>query len=252
VPSARQIIVPQVDLRAAYLARKEEIDGALARVLNSGWYILGREVEAFEKEFADYLGVTCAVGVASGTDALHLALRAAGVGEGAEVITVSHTAVATVAAIEMCGARPVFVDIDEATFTMDPARIEAAIGPRTRALLPVHIYGQPAELEPILAIARRHGLQAIEDCAQAHGAAYRGKKAGAWGAAGCFSFYPTKNLGAFGDGGMVVTNDAVAGEKIRSLRQYGWGAIRERSPRLEFPSRRTPGGHPGGAAGPPG
>lgn len=217
-------MIPQIDLKAAYFAHKTELDAAVARVLSSGSYILGSEVEGFEREFAAYLGVQCAVGVASGTDALYLALRAACIGTGAEVITVSHTSVATVAAIEMCGAHPVFVDIDEATYTMDPGRIEPAITSRTRVLLPVHLYGQVADLDPILYIAKKYGLDVIEDCAQAHGAAYRGKRAGACGLAGCFSFYPTKNLGCLGDGGIVVTNDAGFGEKLRMLRQYGWRA----------------------------
>jgi dTDP-4-amino-4,6-dideoxygalactose transaminase len=215
-------MIPQVDLKAAYLAHRPELDAAIARVLSSGSYILGSEVEGFEREFAAYLDVQCALGLASGTDALYLALRAAGIGTGAEVITVSHTFVATVAAIEMCGARPVFVDVDETTYTMDPRCIEPAITPRTRALLPVHLYGQVADLNPILDIAKKHGLDVIEDCAQAHGAAYQGKRAGAWGLAGCFSFYPTKNLGCLGDGGMVVTNDAGFGANLRMLRQYGW------------------------------
>jgi dTDP-4-amino-4,6-dideoxygalactose transaminase len=216
------IRIPQVDLKATYLAHKDEIDAAIARVLNSGWYILGQEVATFEQEFADYIGVKFGIGVASGTDALHLALRACGIGVGDEVITVSHTAVATVAAIELSGAKPVFVDIEEDTFLMDASRIEKALTPRTKAILPVHLYGNVAEIERILDIARRHGLQVIEDCAQSHGAKYKGRRSGTWGSVAAFSFYPTKNLGALGDGGMVVTNDPELASRVRSLREYGW------------------------------
>ena len=216
------IRIPQVDLKASYLAHKDEIDTAMARVLNSGWYILGQEVTAFEQEFADYIGVKFGIGVGSGTDALHLALRACGIGVGDEVITVSHTAVATAAAIELSGAKPVFVDIEEDTFLMDPSRLEKALTPRTKAILPVHLYGNVAEIERILDIANRHGLQVIEDCAQSHGAKYKGRRSGAWGTVAAFSFYPTKNLGALGDGGMVVTNDPELATRVRSLREYGW------------------------------
>ena len=208
--------------RAQYLAHKAEIDAAIARVLDRGWYVLGEEVEAFEAEFAAYLGVAHAVGVGSGTEALHLALAACGVGQGNEVITVSHTAVATVAAIELAGATPVFVDIEPAYLTLDPGNVEAAITPRTRAILPVHLYGQPADMAPLHAVARRHGLRLIEDCAQAHGAADHDKKVGTWGDMAAFSFYPTKNLGALGDGGMLVTNDPVLADRARAMREYGW------------------------------
>ena len=207
---------------ASYSAHKAEIDAAVQRVLQSGWYIFGKEVTAFEEEFAGYIGTNFAVGVGSGTEALHLALLACGVGQGDEVITVSHTAVATVAAVELSGATPVLVDIDPATYTMDPKKIEAAVTPRTRAVLPVHLYGHPADMAPIRDIADRHGLYVIEDCAQSHGALYRGRKVGLWGHVAAFSFYPTKNLGAVGDGGMVVTSDPKLADSLRLLRQYGW------------------------------
>jgi len=208
--------------KASYLAHKDEIDAAIARVLDSGWYILGQEVAAFENEFADYIGVRFGIGVGSGTDALHLALRACGIGAGDQVITVSHTAVATVAAIELCGAQPVLVDIDPVTYALDVAQLEAATTPYTKAVIPVHLYGHPANMEAVLAIARRHGLRVVEDCAQSHGATYQGRKTGAWGDLAAFSFYPTKNLGALGDGGMIVTDDRTLAEKARLLRQYGW------------------------------
>jgi dTDP-4-amino-4,6-dideoxygalactose transaminase len=207
---------------AQYQAHKAEIDAAVARVLAGGWYILGEETRAFEAEFAAYIGVREAVGVASGTDALQLALAACEIGASDEVITVSHTAVATISAIEMAGATPVLVDIEPDFFTIDPAQIEAAITPRTKAIIPVHIYGQPANLDAVLEIASRHKLRVIEDCAQAHGAAFRGARVGAHGDIACFSFYPTKNLGAIGDGGMVVTNDVALAERARLLREYGW------------------------------
>ena len=208
--------------RAQYEAHKVAIDDAVRRVLESGRYVLGEEVRAFEREFAGYLGVGHAIGVGSGTEALHLALAACGIGEGDEVITVAHTAVATVAAIELAGATPVFVDIEPDYFTLDPLKLEAAITPRTKAIVPVHLYGQPADLAPITSIATRHGLRVIEDCAQAHGATYREKRVGSYGDIGCFSFYPTKNLGAIGDGGAVVTNDSDLADRVRYLREYGW------------------------------
>jgi dTDP-4-amino-4,6-dideoxygalactose transaminase len=216
------ITIPLVDLQAAYRRLQPEIDAAVARVLAGGWYILGPEVTAFEEEFAAYLGAAHAVGVANGTDALMLALRACGVGAGDEVITVSHTAVATVAAIELCGATPVLIDIDPATYTLDPAGLAAAITSRTRAIVPVHLYGRPVDMDAILAVVRDHGLLVIEDCAQAHGATYGGRKVGTLGDAAAFSFYPTKNLGALGDGGAVVTNRPEVAERLRLLRQYGW------------------------------
>jgi dTDP-4-amino-4,6-dideoxygalactose transaminase len=214
--------IPLVDLKAAYHRLQAEIDAATVRVLAGGWYILGPEVSAFEAEFAAYLGVEHAVGVASGTDAVLLALRALGVGPGDEVITVAHTAVATVAAIELAGATPRFVDIDPATYTLDPVQLAAAVTPRTRAIVPVHLYGAPADMDAVLAVARAHELRVIEDCAQAHGARYKGHMVGTLGDAAAFSFYPTKNLGALGDGGAVATNRPEVAERLRLLRQYGW------------------------------
>lgn len=207
---------------AQYLSHKTEIDVAVRRVLDAGRYILGEEVRAFEAEFAAFVGATDAIGVGSGTEALHVALAACGIGPGDEVITVAHTAVATVAAIELCGASPVFVDVLPETGTIDPRGIAAAVGPRTKAVIPVHLYGQPADMDPILLLAARHGLRVLEDCAQAHGATYKGRKVGSIGDAGCFSFYPTKNLGAIGDGGAVVTRDASLAKHVRELREYGW------------------------------
>ncbi len=215
-------MIPFSDLKLQYLSLKEELDASIQRVLDSGWFILGQEVDAFEEEFAAYVGARHAVGVGSGTEALHLGLLACDVGPGDEVITVSHTAVATVAAIDLTGARPIFVDIEPRSYTMDPSRLEEKIGPATKAILPVQIYGQAADMDPILSIARRHGLKVVEDAAQAHGAEYNGRKAGSVGDVGCFSFYPTKNLGAFGDGGLVVTSDEVLAERLKLLRQYGW------------------------------
>lgn len=208
--------------KAGYLAHKDQIDAAIHRVLDSGWYILGQEVTAFEKEFAGYVGVTHGVGTGSGTDALELALRTCGIGLGDEVITVSHTAVATVAAIELAGATPVLVDIDPVTFTLDPAALAGALTRRTRAVVPVHLYGHPAPMDAICRFADQHGLRVIEDCAQSHGAMLHGRKTGAWGHMAAFSFYPTKNLGALGDGGIVVTNDPDLAQRARELREYGW------------------------------
>jgi dTDP-4-amino-4,6-dideoxygalactose transaminase len=215
-------MIPILDLKRQDEGIRGEIDAAIARVRDLAQYILGREVEAFEAAFAAYCGAKFCVGVASGTEALQIALRSCGVGSGDEVITVAHTAAATLAAVELAGARPVPVDIDPLRRTLDPERLPAAITPRTRAVIPVHLYGQPADLGPILEIADRHGLAVIEDCAQAHGALYRGKRAGAWGRAAAFSFYPTKNLGAYGDGGAVVTDDPEAAGRARAIRQYGW------------------------------
>lgn len=208
--------------RAQYLAHKAEIDAAVLGVMEKGWFVLGDEVRAFESELAAYLGVAHGVGVGSGTEALHLALAACGVGEGDEVITVAHTAVATIAAIELSGATPVLVDIEPDYYTLDPSKLEAVISPRTKAVVPVHLYGQAADLSPVMEIARRRGLRVIEDCAQAHGALYQGRRVGAWGDMACFSFYPTKNLGALGDGGMVVTDHPELAERARLLREYGW------------------------------
>ena len=215
-------MIPIANPAAQYRRYQAEIDQAIHRVLDSGWYILGEEVRAFEAEFAAYVGVKFAIGVGSGTEALHLALRACDIGPGDEVITVSHTAVATVAAIELCGATPVLVDIDADRYTLDPEKLPGLLTPRTKAIVPVHLYGQPAEMAPTLEIAHQHGLKVIEDCAQAHGATYQGQRVGSWGDLGCFSFYPTKNLGALGDGGMVVTDDAALAEKARLMREYGW------------------------------
>jgi dTDP-4-amino-4,6-dideoxygalactose transaminase len=214
--------IPLVDLKAAYDRQRVALDEAVARVLASGWYVLGRELSQFEDAFAAYQGQSYAVGVASGTDALLLALRAAGVGPGDEVITVAHTAVATVAAIELAGARPVFVDIDPLTYTLDPTGLPGALTPQTRAIIPVHLYGQTADMDPILAFAHEHRLLIIEDCAQAHGARYQGRLAGTMGDLAAFSFYPTKNLGALGDGGAVTTDRPDLAERLRLLRQYGW------------------------------
>lgn len=215
-------MIPCCHPRSQYLAHQAEIDAAVARVLDKGWYILGEETKAFEQEFASYVGMRHAIGVGSGTEALHVAIAACEIGRGDEVITVAHTAVATVAAIEMAGATPVLVDIEPGLFTLDPTKLEAAITPRTRAIIPVHLYGQPANLESIIEIARRHKLRLIEDCAQAHGARYDGRRAGSFGDIACFSFYPTKNLGAIGDGGIVVTDDPKLAERARLLREYGW------------------------------
>ena len=219
--------VAMIDMGGQVAALRDEIDAAVARTLDSGWYILGRETSAFEAEFAAYVAgdtqqsVSC-VGVNSGTDALRLALWACDIGPGDEVITVAHTAVATAAAISMSGATPIFVDIDPATYTLDPTQLAAAITPRTRAIIPVHIYGHPVDLTAVLEIAGQHGLRVIEDCAQAHGATYQGRHVGTWGDCGCFSFYPTKNLGALGDGGAVVSTDPAFVERVRLLREYGW------------------------------
>ena len=214
-------MIPLVDLRAQYLSIKSEIDAAVAHVLDTGQFVLGDEVEAFEREFANYCGAADGIGLNSGTSALHLALLAAGVRAGDEVITVPFTFVATVAAIGYIGARAVFVDIDPATFTMDVSRLEAAITPRTRAIVPVHLYGQPADMDPIIAIARRHNLVVIEDACQAHGAAYHGQPIGSLADAACFSFYPGKNLGAYGEAGMVVTSRPDIAREVRMLRDWG-------------------------------
>ena len=214
-------MIPFVDLQAQYARIKSEIEPAVLAVLSSGHYVQGAEVAAFEREFAAYADARHAVAVNTGTSALHLALLAAGVGPGDEVVTVPHTFAATVAAILYAGARPIFVDVDPVTYTLDPAGLEAAITPRTRAVIPVHLYGQPAELDPILAVARRHGLVVIEDAAQAHGAEYKGRRIGGIGDLTCFSFYPGKNLGACGEGGAVTTNDDELARKVRLLRSWG-------------------------------
>jgi dTDP-4-amino-4,6-dideoxygalactose transaminase len=224
---SNRAFIPAANPLANYLAHQAEIDRAMRQVLEGGMYVLGREVAAFEQEFAGYLGAEDAIGAGSGTDALVLALRALGVGPGDAVLTVSHTAVATVAAIELAGARPILAEVEPETFNLDPGSLEEALKTggreRLRAIIVVHLYGHPADMPAILEIAGRHGLKVVEDCAQAHGAAWQGRMAGAWGPhLSAFSFYPTKNLGALGDGGAVVTNDAALAARVRLLRQYGW------------------------------
>jgi dTDP-4-amino-4,6-dideoxygalactose transaminase len=214
-------VIPFVDLRAQYREIQEEVEEAVARVLADAAYVLGSEVESFESEFADYCGAAHGVALNSGTSALHLALLAAGVGPGDEVITVPFTFIATAAAIRYVGATPVFVDIDPVSYTLDPARLEAAITSRTKALIPVHLYGHPVDMDPVLEIARHRGLHVIEDAAQAHGSIYKGRLAGGLGDFGCFSFYPTKNLGACGEGGIVVTRDPERASRVRMLRDWG-------------------------------
>ncbi|MBK7318258.1 DegT/DnrJ/EryC1/StrS family aminotransferase [Candidatus Villigracilis affinis] len=214
--------IPVIDLKKQYQSIRPELDAVFARVLEKGSFILGSEVSAFEKEFAEYCGVAHAIGVASGTEALQLALMACEVGKNDEVAVPAHTAVATVSAVEAGGARPLLVDIDSANYTLDPSLLHRILTARTRAIIPVHLYGCPVEMEPIFQFARDNHLFVIEDCSQAHGASYRNRKVGAWGDIAAFSFYPTKNLGAFGDGGAVVTNNPVLAEKVRLLRQYGW------------------------------
>jgi dTDP-4-amino-4,6-dideoxygalactose transaminase len=222
------ITVPQANPGAGYRTLQTGIDAAVARVLQSGWYVLGQEVRSFEAEFAAWLGCTAAIGCGNGTDALALALLALGVGPGMSVVTVSHTAVATVAAIEMVGATPVLVDIEPEYYGMDPVELAAVLDhppaglPPIRAVIPVHLYGQPVALDPIIAACRRHGVPVVEDCAQAHGATIGERKVGTFTEVATFSFYPTKNLGAIGDGGMVSTQDAELGASIAALRQYGW------------------------------
>jgi dTDP-4-amino-4,6-dideoxygalactose transaminase len=213
--------IPMLDLTMQYARLKEELDQAIAAVLAGGRFILGPQVQAFEQESADYLGAKHAVAVASGTDALHLALVAAGVGPGDEVITTSFTFIATAEAIRYVGARPVFVDIDPRTFNIDPTGVEQAITPATKALLPVHLFGQPAELETLTALCEQHQLTLIEDCAQSFGAVRQGRQTGSWGEYGCFSFFPSKNLGAFGDGGLITTNSSERAERLRILRNHG-------------------------------
>jgi len=214
-------MIPFVDLKAQYENLKPEIDQAVSDVLASGWYILGPQVSAFEQEFAAYCGVKHGIAVASGTEALQIALTAGGLSDGNEVITVPNTAVPTVAAIEAAGCRPVFVDICPDTFLMDVTLLEEAITTKTKAIIPVHLYGQAVDMDPLLAIAKKHKLLVIEDCAQATGALYKGKRVGSLGDMGCFSFYPTKNLGALGDAGMVVTNNIDFAEAVRLIRSYG-------------------------------
>jgi dTDP-4-amino-4,6-dideoxygalactose transaminase len=219
-------MIPQTSPGASYRAHQREINDAVARVMQSGVYILGKEVSAFEKEFSAYLGAQYGIGVGSGTDALHIALRTCGVGAGDRVATTPLTASATAAAIEMAGAIPVFVDVDPRTGLLDPERLERAIreagSQRLKAVVPVHLYGYPADMEAITALANRYELMVIEDCAQSHGASIGLRKTGTWGHMAAFSFYPTKNLGAMGDGGAVITNDRSLAEKALLLREYGW------------------------------
>jgi dTDP-4-amino-4,6-dideoxygalactose transaminase len=213
--------VPFVDLQAQYRAIKTEIDAAVQRVLDTSAFILGREVEAFERAFAEYVGARECVGVSNGTAALHLALAACGVGAGDEVIVPANTFFATPEAVSAAGATPVFVDCDPVTYNLDAAKAEAAVSGRTRAVIPVHLYGQPADLDAVNEFAARHDLVVIEDAAQAHGALYKGRRVGALARAGCFSFYPGKNLGAYGEGGAVVTDDPEVARRVRLLRDHG-------------------------------
>jgi dTDP-4-amino-4,6-dideoxygalactose transaminase len=214
-------MVPFLDLKAQYMSIQSEVDAAVLSVLASTQYVLGPSVADFEASFAGYCGVEHAVALNTGTSALHLALLAAGIGPGDEVITVSMTFVATTAAILYAGAKPVFVDVDPATWTMDPAAIEAAITPKTKAILPVHLHGRGADMTAIMAVADKHGIMVIEDAAQSHGAEHAGRRAGSFGVIGCFSFYPGKNLGAYGEGGAAVTNDAKLAHRMRMLRDWG-------------------------------
>lgn len=213
--------VPFFTLERQIAALRPKLDAAVARVLDRGSFVLAAAVEEFETSFARACGAGYAVGVASGTDALELALRAVGVGPGDEVVTAANTCIPTIAAIETTGASPVLADVEEDTATLDPAAVEAVLSRRTRAIVPVHLYGQCADLDPILELAREHGIKVVEDAAQAHGASYRGRPPGSFGDAAAFSFYPTKNLGAFGDGGAIVTNDPDVAERVRLLRAYG-------------------------------
>ncbi|MGD9645276.1 MAG: DegT/DnrJ/EryC1/StrS family aminotransferase [Pirellulales bacterium] len=213
--------IPFVDLPAQHAALRSKIDEAIARVIDRGTFVLGDEVERFEAEFATYCGARFAVGVGSGLDALTLSLAALGIGPGDEVITVANTFIATALAIVRVGARPVLVDCEPGSLSIAVDQVAAAITPRTRAILPVHLYGRMAEMPALMDIAERHGMAVIEDAAQAHGAALDGRAAGAWGNAGCFSFYPSKNLGTLGDGGAVTTNDAALADRLRALRNYG-------------------------------
>ncbi|HEX8338982.1 MAG TPA: DegT/DnrJ/EryC1/StrS family aminotransferase, partial [Pyrinomonadaceae bacterium] len=213
--------VPFVDLQAQYRSIKAEVDAAVQRVLDTSAFILGREVEAFERTFAEYVGARECVGVANGTAAIQLALQACGVGPGDEVIVPANTFFATAEAVSTAGATPVFVDCDPVTYNIDAGRVEVAVTPRTRAVIPVHLYGQAADLDPVFEIAARHDLAVIEDAAQAHGSLYKGRRVGALGRANCFSFYPGKNLGAYGEGGAVVTDDLEVARRVRLLRDHG-------------------------------
>jgi dTDP-4-amino-4,6-dideoxygalactose transaminase len=214
-------MIPFLDMKARHAPRRQQFLDAIGEVIDSGDFSGGAPVAAFESDFAAYCGSSHAIAVGNGTEALWLTLLAMGIGPGDEVITVPMTFIATVEAILMAGATPVLVDIDEQTYTMAPAALESALSPRTKAIIPVHLFGQTAEMDPILAFARKHGLRVIEDAAQAHGAEYKNRKAGALGDAGCFSFYPAKNLGAFGEGGAIVTGNADLADKLRTLRNHG-------------------------------
>ena len=214
-------MIPFIDLTREYAEISEEITQAIQRVVKRGWFILGEEVKHFEEEFSKYVGTKYGIGVNSGSGAIFLALKALGIGKGDEVITVSHTFISTVDAIVRNGAKPVFVDIEPDTYCIDVTKIEGKITKKTRAILPVHLYGHPADMKPIMEIAQKYNLYVIEDACQAHGAEYKGKKVGSIGDLGCFSFYPIKNLGAYGDGGMIVTNNEELAEKLRMLRNYG-------------------------------
>ncbi len=220
-------MIPVSAPKRQYLSHRSEIDAAISGVLESGWYVLGSEVTAFEKEFATYCGVEHAIGVGNGTDALAIAIKALGIGPGDEVVTSALTAVATIAAIEMTGATPIAIDVDPTYRTLDPSLLAGAINAATKAIIPVHLYGQAADMATITKIADDHKLTVIEDCAQATGALYHSHHAGSIGNVGCFSFYPTKNLGAIGDGGMIVTNDPVLATAARQTRQYGWNDERD-------------------------
>ncbi len=215
-------MIESANPKRQYLAQRDEINSAIIRVLESGSYILGEEVKKFEEEFSKYNRVKYTIGVGSGTDAIHMALRALKIGPGDEVITVSFSATATATSIILAGAKPKFIDIESNHFTMDPYLIENAITSKTKAIIPVHIYGQPCAMDKILKIARKNNIKVIEDCSQAHGAVYKGVKVGLFGDMGCYSFYPTKNLGALGDGGAIITNDSKLNKKLMLLRQYGW------------------------------
>lgn len=214
-------MIPFVDLKREYVEISEEVTHAIHRVLESGWFILGDELKKFEEEFSKYIGTKHGIGVNSGSDALFLALKALGIGKGDEVITVSHTFISTVDAIVRNGAKPVFVDIDPDTYCIDVTKVEGGITKKTRAIIPVHLYGHPADMEPIMEIAEKYNLSVVEDACQAHGAEYKDQRVGGTGDVGCFSFYPVKNLGAYGDGGMIVTNDEELAERLRMLRNYG-------------------------------
>lgn len=214
-------MIPFAELKSQYLAIRDEIDAALARVLDAGWFILGRECAAFEEEFAQYVGASHVVGCASGTDAIHLALRAASIGPGDDVITAANTCVPTVCGIVASGARVVLADVDPTTLTISPQALAEAITPRTRAVVAVHLYGHPCDMDAIMEVARSNSLIVVEDAAQAHGADYKNRKCGSIGDVAAFSFYPSKNLGAYGDGGAVVTNDAAISDRARQLRNYG-------------------------------